>query len=335
MGNSGAAISESTAPSYYNPSLLRHKNKDSFSFSGTTFNNFSTKTATASYSALNIAPSYLSDIHTGDSVNHELFFINLHSGNNRLTGNSDTFIYNNTPAHFVVKQSLNQDLAGYSMAFRNLPLAMQFAFQYLEVTQVGSMNSSDLASQNHTSGQLDSEFKKLDFALGLSTHIQFGLYTFAVNYLSRGIELHKSSRSENRITINLNGVYSEYTTSDGGATLSPMGQSLLIGHGFHIGAHEFLTDTSFREDGAKLNQYSITQSFGYRYQSDSQTQFFCGLNHELSPQLSYFGQRIYVATGFSWQRGGLRSALGPFFYNDNLTTQMTAYGLNFASEYRY
>ena len=335
MGNSGAAISESTAPSFYNPSLLGDKSQDSFTISGTTFNNVTSKENNSEYSALNITPSYLSTIHTGDSVNHELFFINMGSGTYRLTGASAGDANNTVPTNITSNLSLNKDLMGYSLAFRSFPFAMQFAFQYLEASEIGYLDYSDPSTNTHTSGRLDSEYKKLDFAMGLSTHVRFDGYTFAVNYLSRGIQLYKTNKITNKFMTNVNGAYSENITHDGGATISPNGQRLIVGHGFHVGAHEFLTDTYLNEDGENLNTYTTTQSFGYRYTTVKQTQFFCGLNHEINSRVTYFGQNIYVSTGYSWLTNGLRSSMGLFYYNDNLDTKLTAYGVNFASEFKY
>lgn len=332
MGNSGTAIVDSTAPSFYNPSLLGDKQNDSFTISGTSFSNITSQSDHTQYSALSIAPSYLSTIHTGESVNHELFFINQGSGNFRLLGNYG----DSTPSTSVNSNlNMNQDLMGYSLAFRSFPFAMQFAFHYLEASQLGYTNYSDPSNNTYTNGQLDSEYKKLDFAMGLSTHVRFQSYTFAVNYISRGVQLYKTNRINNKFITNSNGTYSEATTHEGGVSFDSLGQTLRIGHGFRNGAHEFLTDTNLAENGSQLNTYTTTQSFGYRYVSASQRQFFCGLNHEINPRITYFGQNLYVSTGFSWVSNGLRSSMGIFYYNDNLDTKLTAYGINFASEFTY
>lgn len=323
MANSGTALSDTTAPSYYNPSLLSLKTDSKFSMSGSSFSNINSKSENINSSALAVTPNYLSTIIAGDVLNHEFFFANEKSGSFRTTSENT-----------VSNQNMSANLFGYSMAFKNFPFAMQFLGSYSEYSKLGFYETHNTAANTHTTGKIEGDFKKISTRIGLSTHVHLDNYTFGVNAITRGLQLYKKQRTVSTY-YNFNaGTYSENTQESDGINLTNYGHRIMFGHSFRVGSHEFLTDTKFSENEDNLDSYNFHQSFGYRL-IGKKFEYYCGISKKIKTNSINFVDDTSIANGFSWVSNGLRSSLGLFYNKNYVGENTTTYGVTFASEFAY
>lgn len=331
MANSGVAISDSKAPSYYNPSLLRQRTDHAFNVNGTSVSTFRSKDSSGTFSSsLGLSPGYLSTILVGTHLVHELFMANTLQGQ---------FSWSSQPSptsKMDLELNINRLVSGYSMAFKNIPLALQVLARYSESRSNG-FSENDSGGGVYSFGTIKNEFKNLNLALGVSTHLRFGSYTFGANFNTRGAALYKKnegrarvfthgSPTPNDLTINEFPSYTSIDNEEG---------KLIIGHGFKVGNHEFLTDSTFVEYSAKLNRYQFRQNFGYRYGQANGHQLLCGVGHAFGSDVESLGQSFNASVGYSWMTRKQRSSIGLFYLKDETRAQSSALGLLFGSEFEY
>lgn len=329
LGNSGVALTDSTAPSRYNPSLLRHRSDNSYSIGGNAFGSMSSRNSGSEFNSLNLSPTYLSSIINGDALVHEIFFNTIRSGPVQLEIKKD---------NQITKTEIDVVSArfGYSMAFKSIPFGMQFLGRYSQRRDFSFFQATDPVNSTTIIAQSESEKKFLGASVGLSGHCSLGGYTLGFNFLSRGLDLYKNGRGKTKtFTKTATNFTSDETESDS-ESFSEAGNNLSIGHEFKVGYHQFITDTILAEDRGLNNAYSANQSFGYKLSSKSGHQFLVGFQHEIGPEIQYFGQSMYTSVGYSWLKRSLRSAIGTYFYNSKTADQTTlAFGMTYSSEFQY
>lgn len=329
MGNSGVAISESMAPSAYNPSLLRHRQANSVSVGGNALGTYSSQSANTNTGAVALTPTYLSTITPGQSLVHEFFFQTFFSGALEVEMTAPNTVTN-------LNTNILRQRFGYSMAFKSIPLALQFLGRYSDSQATGFSEFIDTSSNIVTSSHLQSENKYLGTSLGISTHMVQGSYTLGVNFLTRSVKLFEEKNGLKRSFVNNNGTSTIEEREGVFAQAFETGYQLSIGHGFKVGKHEFLTDSNLVETTALSHTYDFTQSFGYRLSGASGHQFLCGLNHMLGPDITYFGQALHTTAGYSWLTRALRSTFGLYYASRELSNQTTRiFGVTFGSEFQY
>ena len=76
MGNTGTASFESTAASYYNPSLLTEKKENSFSIGGYSFNVIQSEQDNLKMNSTTLSPSYVSSLQRFENFVHEFALAN-------------------------------------------------------------------------------------------------------------------------------------------------------------------------------------------------------------------------------------------------------------------
>ncbi len=329
LGNSGVAISDSMAASAYNPSLLRGRADKSFSVGANAFGSMSSRSSGSEFSSLNLTPTYLSSVISGSALVHEFFFLSLGSGP----------MQSETKSGFTTTKmdlNLTQARFGYSMAFKSVPLAMQFLGRYSQQKNLGFSESINSATNTTTSSHIENESRYLGASLGVSGHARFDGYSIGFNFLSRSLELYKKSSGTTRTFTSTGGALSVQDFDSTAPQPAEAGHLFSIGHEFKSGDHQFLTDTVFSENADLNNAYTLTQSFGYKMNSKAGHQFLCGINHRLGSEIKYFGQSLYSSVGYSWLTRALRSTFGLYHSNSRINDQTsTSYGLTFGSEFQY
>jgi hypothetical protein len=331
MGNTGTATTHSTAASYYNPSLLRQRTDNAFSINGNTVGTSSSKDNNSTFSSsLGLSPSFLSDLVVGDALVHEFFLATTLQGqfNWQVTTPSSSFDSD---------LSINRVVAGYSMAFKAIPFALQVLGRYSEAKSYGVEETSDTTNNIYSVSKVKTDFKNFNVALGVSSNFNFGAYTFGVNFNTRGLSLYNKNEGSTK-TFTHGPLPTDYViteTGEGRASVSSEEGKLSIGHGFKVGDHEFLTDSLFLEHSSNLNHYDFIQSFGYRYGSANSHQVLCGLGHAFGQDIKYFGQSMNASVGYSWTTRQLRSAVGLYYSQNSTTIDATSAGVIFGSEYEY
>ncbi len=335
MGNSGAALSDPTAASFYNPSLLNRKIKDSYSLSGSTLGTFSYKSENANATSFSLNPGYLSNIIVGDALVHEIFIANTSPSKIKISAQLDS---SDSLLRFEQSRDLNQFVFGYSMAFRKIPFALSYFGQYSQIEANGFSEFTSLTSnlRSTTSSKLD--YKSLGFGISVSGYMTSDGYTLGYNLRSRQIILFKKDVTTNANFVHGGASASDYQRIDTeylNQNKAPNGSSFVIGHGFQTGDHEFTTDSQFQESNDLGYKFSMNQSFGYRLNSSSGNQLLCGLSHQLGPDVRYFGESTYYSVGYSWLKNSLRSVLGGYIYSSRLGQNVFAAGLTFGSEFNY
>lgn len=332
MANTGVATTRSKAASYYNPSLLRQRQDNAFSLNGNSIGSINSKSDGSTFSSsLGLAPSYLSNLVVGDSLVHEFFVANTLQGLFAWQSNRDE-------NSFDAEANINRMVSGYSMAFKSIPLAIQFLARYSEVKTFGVSESSNPSQNIYIVSKTKSEYKNLNVALGLSTHFQFDHYTFGVNFNSRGLSLYNQNTGSSKVFSHGIPNPGDFTVSENDqarASVTNEEGKLLVGHGFKIGHHEFLTDSVFVEESANLDRYTFNQSFGYRYGAADGHQLLCGFSHRFGADVAYFGQNFNTSVGYSWKTRALRSAMGFYYGKENTTIESSSVGVVFGSEYEY
>ncbi|UXR64134.1 hypothetical protein EZJ49_13790 [Bdellovibrio bacteriovorus] len=332
MANTGVATTRSKAASYYNPSLLRQRQDNAFSLNGNSIGSINSKSDGSTFSSsMGLAPSYLSNLVVGDSLIHEFFVANTLQG---------LFAWQSNQGEnsFDAEANINRMVSGYSMAFKSIPFAIQFLARYSEVKTFG-VNESAYPSQDiYVVSRTKSEYKNLNVALGLSTHFQFDHYTLGVNFNSRGWSLYNHNKGSAKVFTHGSPNPGDFTVTEDDSARSTVTNEegkLLVGHGFKVGHHEFLTDSVFVEESGSLNSYTFSQSFGYRYGASDGHQLLCGLSHRFGADVDYFGQNFNTSVGYSWKTRALRSAIGFYYGRENTTIESSTVGVVFGSEYEY
>lgn len=328
MAGSGVAISESTAPSMYNPSLLQDRVKNSFVFGGNNFASYTSKSEGSTFSSAKVSPSYLSQVQVFDSYIHEFFLANLFSIDSTVITDSGT-------TNSQINLRLDIYRAGYSFAFRDFPMGFQVALDYGEGKTYGSVESNEATSKSIS--RLSSEYKNAALVGALSAHHDFGKYRFGYKYTSRQLSLVKKQSGESKKTTYLPGTQQYLTSSEpyGGVTYQFVGQQFSLGHSFRAGDHEFLTDSNFNERSDLDSGYTWVQTFGYRMNSSSQTQFLCGVSQALGSGVRYLGQMGTYSVGMSWKNRAQRTSVGLYNYTDRRSAETLVYGLTLNSEFEY
>lgn len=331
MGNSGVATTHSTAPSYYNPSLMLQRQDHAFSINGNTIGTTNSKSEGSSISSsLGFSPSYLSSLIVGDALVHELFLATTLQG-------QFNWVVTTPDNSFDSDLNLNRIITGYSMAFKSLPLALQILGRYSEAKSYGVAEFSDPGNNIYSVSKVKTEFKNLNVALGISTHFRFDHYTLGVNFNTRGLNLYNQDEGTTK-TFRHGPLPTDYVvteTNTGRASVSHEEGKLAIGNGFKVGNHEFLTDSLFAEDSTSLDSYNFIQTFGYRYGVSDDHQLLCGIGHYFGSDVKYLGQSFNTSVGYSWKTRQLRSAVGLYYGRTNTTNDASTAGVIFGSEYEY
>lgn len=335
LGNSGAALTDSSAPSYYNPSLLKLKKSESYSIGGTTFGSLSSKRDGQSTTSVSIYPSYLSSIFISESLVHEIFMINLTPTKLQTITNLSNAT---TTSIDEVNVDVNRIIVGYSMAFRSIPLALSYFVQYSQVQEFGYTQFADLTSSLRSTAVAKGNYNSLSAGISVSGHNRFDGYTLGYNLKIRPVMLYKKNEAE--IKTFIRGAtaptdYSEQIQKAEVRTPESLNTILSIGHAFQTGEHEFITDSQFVEKTNQSYVFNLFQSFGYRFNSSSGHQYLVGVSHSIDSATRYFGQNIYVSTGYSWINKINRTTFGLYYYQSKIASEVVAAGLTFGSEFSY
>ena len=328
MGNSGVALIESTAASYYNPSLLVLKPTSSVSLGGNTFSSFKSNIGGAELNSAQLAPSYLSAVQSFDVFVQEFFLSQTY-----LLDSQVTILSGGGLADYNIR---NQGYyAGYSFAFKGFPMGFQLVVNVRDQKTIGFYTLEN--SQYVLGSDIRGSTRKADLMIGLGAHHQFGGYTFGYRYLSRGARVYDKveGKTTNSVYDLVGNKYYKSETQFQEAGPQAIGQVLTFGHSFQAGSHEFLTDSIFSEDSSLTQSFEWTQSFGYRLNFDKQNQFLCGVAHQIGSEIKYFGQSAYYSAGYSWLTRANRSALGLYYTSQNLDNDIRVYGVTFSSEFTY
>lgn len=201
----------------------------------------------------------------------------------------------------------------------------------------GTANIDSATGTSRTIGTLQLDTKQIYATYGISTLLNFDSYSFGVNFKSRGAKIYSKDSTTSKLYM-YDSAGPSFVESQGQArfTNTPIeGNTLVVGHGFRSGTHEFLTDSSFVESSVLDQSYSWRQSYGYRMGVGETHQFLCGLNHLISDKVRYFGQDAYYSVGYSWKNRTYRSGFGLFYWNERVTQNAAVYGLTFSSEFTY
>ncbi len=336
MGNSGVALSDPTAASYYNPSLLNKKKKDSYSLSGNTFGTYNSKSENTKTTSLSLNPGYISTILVGTSLVHEFFIAN----NTIAKANVEIDFSDST---LDARSTLNIDntrfLFGYSMAFRGVPFALSYFGQYNQTEINGFSQFTSLISNMRTTQVTKSELKYLGLGVSASGHTMTNSgYTLGYQMRTRQVIVFKNDVTKNTSFVHGGTSATDYTQIDNeykNQSSILNGSAFAIGHGFVNGDHEFVTDSQFTEKTDLNYSFSMTQTFGYRMNSRAGNQVLAGFAHQLGPEVKYFGQSAYYSVGMSWLKNSLRSTFGAYALSSRIGQDVFAAGLTFGSEFNY
>lgn len=321
LGNSGAAITDSSAPSYYNPALLAEKEKSYFSLTGTTLTSFKSSTDGNEFTSTKLAPNYLSSIHAFENYIHEFSLVNQVS----LDFRTKTPVTNGSNTSHIKSDQYN---VAYSFAFRNFPFGFQLGLRINEQNYHISQTTND---GNIAEGIDWDIVHKVGHAFaGFGGIHQFGEhYRLGYKYETQGLKIYKKMEQDgsyyryDKLANTFTTGKPQGTTDEGNFNT----QLFTIGHSFTAGDHEFLTDSRFNEDYEQKNKYNFFQTFGYKINFTNKMQFMCGASHEFDTKANYF------SSGFAWQTNTLRSTLSGYFAKDD--GEMESAGLTFGSEYTY
>lgn len=328
LGNSGAAISESSAPSFYNPALLSEKRKSYFSLTGTTLTSFKSSSESGDFNSTKFAPNYLSSIHAFESFIHEFSLANQVSIDSR----SVTPLNNGSR---TIDIRSDQYALSYSMAFRDFPFGFQIGTRINEEVLYFNQNINDGNSATGTSVNKSERIGYLFLGFGgihqLGTHYRFGY-----KYESRGLMVYKKTdqagtyysydKSANQFT-------SGKTTITDNESHNPSPQSITLGHSFLITDHEFLTDSRLVEKIDDQNSYSFTQTLGYKITFSNKMQFMCGTAHSFKPDSNDLTKSNTFSAGFAWQTNTLQSTINA--YHADAEDGSTVNGFTLGSEFIY
>lgn len=328
MGNSGIATFESSAPSYYNPALLSLRKKKSIVLGGNTISSFLSKTDTNDTSGSSFSPTYISNIDVFESYAHEFFIVNIVDAD--IVSETTS---NQTNMRFYMKvQNL---AAGYSFAFPGFPMGFQVILYQNSTSGVAPFDG--IVGTKQTIGHVRLQAKAFHVGIGISTILNFNDYNIGFNIRSRTAKLSETNKSNIKAYV-YDSFANSLTESQGDSKNDfdgPAGNTVLIGQAFKVGAHEFLTDSSFVESEILDQSYQWRQTYGYRLGLSEDHQFLVGLSHLINDKVKYFGQDAYYSTGYSWKTRSYRSSIGLFVRNEKVTSSNQIYGLTFNSEFSY
>jgi hypothetical protein len=330
LGNSGVAISESTAPSFYNPALLSERKQSYYSLTGNTLTSYQSSDHAGSFSSTKLAPNYLSSIHSFETFIHEFSLANRVSIDSRSTlsvGSGTNTIY----------LKADQYVLSYAMAFRKFPIGFQVGLRMNEQNYQINQIAEDASSATGVNINMSRRIADLFAAFG-GIHQLGNNYRFGYKYESRGKNIYNKLESD--------GFYYSYdkigNNFSSGKTNGPIavgssttGQSIAVGHSFTWNDHEFLTDSRFLEDVTLNNKYSFSQSFGYKVNYTNKIQFMCGMAHRFKSELSSLAESNYYSSGFSWLTNTMRSSISAYYSQEQNETDTQSAGITFGSEFSY
>ncbi len=327
MGNAGSAISETTAPSFYNPGLLTEKKINSVVLGGNTLSNFSSQSKLGNANSTALSPTYVSSIQSFENFVHEFFLANVSSFNFRSVQDLPT---GKTDLNF----KFDSYYMGYTFGFHQLPVGFQVMGRYSEAQMMGDYEYNGVGAS--ANGTLRSSSKRFEALLGIGAIHDFGKYRFGYRYISRGFHLLDQQDGLTKI-FTYSSVGNTYSKSElpGSISTEKIGEILWIGHSFRSGDHEFLTDTKFEELGDLSHTYNWTQTFGYQVRFDSGYRIMTGVGHMIHKDITYFGQSAYYSVGFSWIKNTYRSAVGLYHIAQKINDDTRVVGVTFNSEFIY
>jgi hypothetical protein len=335
LGNSGAALTDSSAPSYYNPSLLILKDQKSRSISGNTFSSFGSTNSNEKTSSISFYPTYLSSIFMSESLAHEIFVINLTPTRLQTLRSVEEATFRE---NYEATQDKNVINGGYSMAFKSFPLALSFFAQFTQIKEFGFKDFTSLNSDLRNNSVNRGELSRLSSGFSVSGHTRFENYTFGYNLKMRPLVLLSYNKLKTTSYIRGESAPTDYRVSESESSVGFADEdqnSMLLGHSFRAGEHEFITDTILTEKTVENHDYKISQSFGYRLSDNSGHQFLTGLSHRLDRDIKYLGQDLYVSVGYSWNNRANRTTFGLYYYRSDLINKVSAAGITFGSEFNY
>jgi len=325
MGNSGAAITDSSAAAFYNPALLSEKKQSHFSLTGNTLSSFKSKDT----SSVKLTPNYISSIQAFESFVHEFSLANQFS----IESQSKLPITDGTA---TTNMRLEQYILAYSMAFREFPFGFQVGLRMNEQKfQINQMTEN----ANMASGvNLDINKSKADLFLGFGGIHQLGShYRFGYKYESTGLNVYKKSKIDGTY-YSYDKIGNTFSSGDPNGTATDAevnNQVVSLGHSFTWKAHEFLTDSRFIELEKASNTYSFYQTFGYKVTFSNQMQYMCGVAHQFKSDLSNLAESNQFSTGFSWVTNTLRSSLSAYYFSQTGADEVQSAGITFGSEFNY
>jgi hypothetical protein len=335
LGNSGAAISDPSAASFYNPSLLNRKTKDSYSISGNTLSSFSSKSDNTQVSSFGLNPGYLSTILVGDALVHEIFIGNTNVSKVKVKAD---FNFPDVVGSLEQNTDMTQVIFGYSMAFRSIPFALSYFGEYSQQEGTGFAQFTSLNSPLRSTESTKSDFKALGLGVSISGYMNSDSYTLGYQLRTRQLIVYKTDVTRNASFVHgvpASGDYSEQDSTFQNQNKVVNGSVLVIGHGFKSGNHEFLTDSQLSETSDLNYTYTLNQTFGYKYNTKSGHQLLTGIQHAIGPEVKYFGQSAYYSVGYSWLKTSLRSTFGAYYYTSRIGQDIFSAGLTFGSEFSY
>lgn len=336
MGNSGTALSDPTAASYYNPSLLRRKKKDSYSISGNTFGTYSSKSENAKASSLALNPGYLGTVLVGDALVHEFFVANRSFSKLNIISNSED---SQTSSRTEMSGDITQFQFGYSMAFKSIPFALSYFGQYNQTDMTSFSQATSLTTNVRLTQKSKLDLKYLGLGLSVSGHTESSSgYTLGYQIKTRQIIVYKKDVRDSSVFVHGGTSATDYyqiDSTDENKSGVSNGSQFAIGHGFISGDHEFTTDSRFEEHPSLNYSFTMSQTFGYRMNSKAGYQLLAGFAHRLGSEVKYVGQSAYYSVGFSWLKNNLRSVFGAYALSSRIDQDVFAAGLTFGSEFNY
>lgn len=333
MGNTGVAISDSKAASLYNPSLLRNKGERSFSIGGTNLNRYSSSDKNGSnVKGVNFSPSYLSTVLPGESVTQEIYILNQFSGRFSYLGRSSELDSSNIVLDGEVDLSIIE--SGYSLAFNSIPFALQAGLKYSSVNN--RLNSQFATDSEEGVIVINTKEENIEAFFGVSHHFKLGGYTFGVNGRLPNLKIKENSKQVQDTYLYANNNFSKIRTESKTNNYQQTGAKILIGHGFVVGDHEFLTDTLLNQESVYNNKYSINQTFGYKLKINNKFKFLTGISKNVKTVAENLKEDINISTGFTSTKSTYETAFG-FGYNKSSVdgSESETVSLIFSSEFSY
>lgn len=330
LGNSGVAIAESTAPSFYNPALLSDRKQSYFSLTGNTLTSYQSSDPNGSFTSTKLAPNYLSSIHAFENFIHEFSLANQMSVDSRSA-------FNIADGTKTVYLKADQYVLSYSMAFRDFPFGFQTGLRINEQNYQINQVTENTSFATGVNINMSRRIADLFVAFG-GIHQLGNNYRLGYKYESRGKNIYNKLESD--------GFYYSYDKIGNnffsGKTNGPLevgssttGQSVVIGHSFTWNDHEFLTDSRFLEGETLNNKYTFSQSFGYKVNYSNKIQFMCGIAHRFKSELSDLAESNYYSTGFSWMTHTMRSSISAYYSQEKNLSDIQSAGITFGSEFSY
>lgn len=325
MGNSGAAITDSSAAAFYNPALLSEKTESHFSLTGTTLASFQSK----EFRSNKLTPNYISSIQAFEAYVHEFSLSNQLS----VESQSAVPVLDGTQ---TMNLRIDQYILAYSMAFRNFPFGFQVGLRMNE--QKYQINQTTENVNEAKGSNINISQTRADLFLGFGGIHQLGShYRFGYKYESAGLNVYKKIETDGTYYL-YNKIGNTFTTgkSSGSASDDQMNKQIVtLGHSFTWNAHEFLTDSRFVESAQGSNAYSFYQTFGYKVTYSNQMQYMCGVAHQFKSDLSDLQESNQFSTGFSWVTNTLRSSISAYYFTQNGDDGLQSAGITFGSEFKF